>query len=255
MRGGDILALGTNEVPRAFGGQYWEGDTDDGRDYSQNADFTTRVAYEILSDILARLGRANWLRPERTGPVDELVDEAVRTGLLEPKPVCPRDPPSLADRALLLGLIEFKREMHAEMAALISAARRGVPVDQGLLFSTAFPCHECARHIVGAGIRRVYFIEPYPKSRVTEMYRDSIAIDHEDASRVSFRAFTGIAPRLYATVFEMPPRRDAFGNLLEWESSRGRALPRRRERTFGPGERDLLESLQRALDTTLRPDA
>ncbi|MEJ7655371.1 MAG: deaminase [Chloroflexia bacterium] len=45
--------------------------------------------------------------------------------------------------------------MHAEMSALLDAGRRGVPVQGATLYTTTFPCHNCARHIVGAGIDRV----------------------------------------------------------------------------------------------------
>ncbi|MDN3612645.1 hypothetical protein QWZ16_23945 [Vibrio ostreicida] len=26
-----------------------------------------------------------------------------------------------------------------------------------------FPCHNCAKHIVASGIKRVVYVEPYPK--------------------------------------------------------------------------------------------
>jgi len=246
-REGDVVALGTNEVPRAFGGQYWEEDGSDGRDHRRDGDSTKRMTHEIFADLLARLKRQGWLREDKVGSIADLVDQAVRHGLLDKMPAGSDDPPSLADRASLLGIIEFMRAVHAEMASLVSAARRGISVDGGHLFSTAFPCHECARHIVGAGIRRVYFIEPYPKSRVAEMYDDSIAIDEEDKDRVVFRAFTGIAPRLYTTVFEMPKRRGTNGAYLEWDDVKGDALPRRRELLLSPRELDFVEILDVAL--------
>jgi deoxycytidylate deaminase len=44
------------------------------------------------------------------------------------------------------------------MSALLDADRRGVAVQGATLHTTTFPCHNCARHIVGAGIDRVVFI-------------------------------------------------------------------------------------------------
>ncbi len=40
---GDIVALGTNEVPKARGGQYWTDDTDDRRDYHLGYESNNRV--------------------------------------------------------------------------------------------------------------------------------------------------------------------------------------------------------------------
>lgn len=59
---------------------------------------------------------------------------------------------------------------HAEMAALMSCARSGgSPVD-GTLYCTTFRCHNCAKHIVAAGIRSVVYVEPYPKSKAKDLY-------------------------------------------------------------------------------------
>jgi deoxycytidylate deaminase len=239
-RDGDVVALGTNEVPKAFGGQYWDGDNFDARDHRRDGDSTKRMTHEIFADLLGRLLHKGWLRQEMSRPIHELVEHAVRDGLLEKLPAGPSDSPSLAERASLLGILEFMRAVHAEMAALMSAARRGTTVDGAELFSTAFPCHECARHVVAAGIRKVHFIEPYPKSRVAEMYDDSIAIDQEAPNKVVVRAFTGIAPRLYTTVFEMPTRRGAGGAFLDWDAIKNDAVPRRRELALSPREGQFL---------------
>ena len=52
-------------------------------------------------------------------------------------------------------LVEFSRSVHAEMDALISLARSGTKLPAGSnLFTTTYPCHSCARHIVSAGIER-----------------------------------------------------------------------------------------------------
>ena len=69
-----------------------------------------------------------------------------------------------------MDLIEFSRTVHAEMAAIVDAARRGVSVQDCNLYTTTFPCHECAKHIVAAGIRRVVYIEPYPKSQALSLH-------------------------------------------------------------------------------------
>jgi Cytidine and deoxycytidylate deaminase zinc-binding region len=50
------------------------------------------------------------------------------------------------------GLVEFSRAVHAEMDALLSAARKGTSLIASRLFVTIFPCHYGARHIVTAGV-------------------------------------------------------------------------------------------------------
>ena len=44
---------------------------------------------------------------------------------------------------------------HAEMEALLSCARSGVSTRGATLYSTTFPCHNCAKHIIAAGVARV----------------------------------------------------------------------------------------------------
>ena len=79
------------------------------------------------------------------------------------------------------------------------------------MFVTTFPCHYCARHIVTAGLDEVQYIEPYPKSRALSLHKDSIiarlaewrppSSGEKGATKVLFRPFTGVAPRLYARAF------------------------------------------------------
>jgi deoxycytidylate deaminase len=55
-------------------------------------------------------------------------------------------------------LIEFSRAVHAEMhAILLGNQMNGDRVKGGKLFCTTYPCHSCARHIVAAGIKEVYY--------------------------------------------------------------------------------------------------
>lgn len=72
----------------------------------------------------------------------------------------------------------------------------------GSLFTTTFPCHNCARHIVAAGISSVFYIEPYEKSLALDLHHDAIASDSEDCDgRVRFMHFEGVAPRKYQDLF------------------------------------------------------
>jgi dCMP deaminase len=54
---------------------------------------------------------------------------------------------------------------HAEANALAFAARHGVPTDRADLFVTVAPCENCARLLIAAGVRRVWFKEAYRVSQ------------------------------------------------------------------------------------------
>jgi deoxycytidylate deaminase len=202
---GSVVALGTNEVPQYMGGSRWEGDDGPGnRDFELGDRDTNRAQFDELAESLAGSVEARLEElKEEIGDADPEVaarlDEAFATAVAE----LPQD---LRDGGLK-DLTEFGRAVHAEMNALLDAARRGIPVDGCILYSTTFPCHNCARHLVGAGIRRVVFIEPYAKSRADTLHDDAIAVDHSDAgARLTFQPFVGVAPRRYLEMFDAAAR-------------------------------------------------
>ena len=51
--------------------------------------------------------------------------------------------------------------VHAEQNAIAFAARHGVALDGADLHCTHAPCASCARSIINAGIRRVFYATPY----------------------------------------------------------------------------------------------
>lgn len=211
---GEVIVTGTNEVPKSGGGQYWSGDNPDARDFVRGIEASDNYNTALVREVLAALQDAEWLAaPHADTDPDVLVQQAV-------------DNHGPLHSAKVLDLLEFGRIIHAEMAALMTAARRGVSVRKGALYTTTFPCHECARLIVAAGIGRVVYREPYAKSRVGELYSDSIAIEGAPNDlRVVFDTFEGVAPRLFQRVFEAGPRKDkATGAVLDWVGNE--ALPR-----------------------------
>ena len=54
--------------------------------------------------------------------------------------------PNLKDMDFM-DLTEYGREVHAEMDALVSAARGTESVKNCILYCTTFPCHICAKHV------------------------------------------------------------------------------------------------------------
>jgi cytidine deaminase len=126
-------------------------------------------------------------------------------------------------------LIEFIRAVHAEMAVVTDAVRRGVSVADTVLYVTTFPCHHCARHIIAAGVRRVVYVAPYAKSLAEELHGDAICVDPQerdvDRDKVAFEPFVGVGPARFLDLFEMPPRKDkATGIVLPFDPKT--ALPR-----------------------------
>ena len=53
------------------------------------------------------------------------------------------------------------RTTHAEINAIVWAARSGVATEGAEIYGTHGPCLACAKAIATAGLKRVYFIEPY----------------------------------------------------------------------------------------------
>ncbi len=200
---GDIISVGTNEVPRAFGGGYWEAgarDEPDERDHKKGYDSNDKVKKEITKDIVEKLQNQNLLPT----PVSDPEAEQKTYEILE--------------ESMLGSLIEFGRAVHAEADALAAAARMGKSTRHADLFCTTFPCHLCAKQIISSGIRTVTFIEPYPKSRAAELHADAIVIEEDDTKRVFFKPFVGIAPRRYEQLFSMVDRE---GKIIERKDADG----------------------------------
>jgi dCMP deaminase len=78
---------------------------------------------------------------------------------------------------------------HAERTALFAAAKRGLATDGGLLVSTYFPCTDCARAIVLAGVKTVATPRPEFDDPVWgQSFRTSAAILSEGAVEVVYLA-------------------------------------------------------------------
>lgn len=203
---GDIVAVGCNEVPKAFGGLYWAGDKPDNREFRLGVDANDEQKRNVIAETLGILKRAGWLGPEQSGKsIDDLVKEA-----LDPdNPVIPKD-------SKIRNLIEFGRAVHGEMASISDAARRGVSIEGCFMYVTAFPCHLCARHVVAGGITKLLYIEPYAKSLAAELYPDSIAVDggHRFKNQIPFEPFAGVAPRQYMNLFAKGKRKDSDGKVI-----------------------------------------
>lgn len=204
---GEVLVTGTNDVPKPGGGQYWAGDTPDHRDFQLSYETNDRGKLDVVLDVVGRLADAGWLASDRAGVGHR---ELVSAALAE-------DGPLRGSR--ISDLIEFGRIVHAEMAAICTAARRGTSLAGSVLYSTTYPCHECARLIIAAGIRKVVYVDPYPKSQVQMLFADLVTDDPAGApgSKIQMVPFEGVAPRLFPDVFRINQReRDGEGTFEPW---------------------------------------
>ncbi len=198
----EVQALGSNEVPKAGGGTYWEGDDPDGRDFALGRDSNEQRRRAVLLDVVLRLQKAGALAAELKD------SDTIKKFLFD------REDNLIADSQLMDSL-EYGRSVHAEMNAITDAARGGHAIRGCKLFSNTFPCHNCAKHIVASGISEVIYNYPYPKSYASELFADSIEVnpsrnpleclqisgENSVSNKVIFRQFIGIVGPIYSRLF------------------------------------------------------
>jgi deoxycytidylate deaminase len=204
-----VVATGCNDVPAPGGGLYWAG-AGDRRDHALGFDANERHRNEIADEVARHVAAEL-----RLGDADL---ERIRQA---------------CGRTRLLDITEFGRPVHAEMDSLLSCARAGIETIGATLFSTTFPCHNCAKHIVAAGVRRVVYIEPYEGSQAIQLHGDAIRSDDHgaqgdagyDPKKVVFEPFVGVGPRRYFDLFSMklsngyPLKRKSAGKTAPWEKN------------------------------------
>ena len=214
---GEIIALGTNEVPRPGGGIYREGgddpDVPDQREFRFGADEEER-----------RVDTNDRMQREIAREIAEALSAPSRSWLAEG--VAADDLLAVILSTRLGDLTEFGRAIHAEMSAILDAARNGHTVAGSTLYVTTFPCHNCARHIVCAGITSCVFLAPYAKSQAETLHGDALVVAKGGpvGKKIPFNPFVGVAPRRYTEFFSWTRRKDEDGQLLEWVGTK--AVPR-----------------------------
>lgn len=193
---GNVISLGWNDVPQAGGGLYTADNTNDQRCVHHgrkcyNDDHKSRLASSIVNIISQNSG------------ISREVAETLSSKILKETPAG--------------SIIEYSRAIHAEMEAIINVARKqGGSTSGATMYTTTYPCHNCARHIIAAGINRVVYIEPYEKSLAMALHNDAISIDQEVKGKVMFETFEGVAPKRYASFFTYNlKRKDTNGQAIQ----------------------------------------
>lgn len=192
----NILSTGCNDVPAAGGGLYSCESKSDKRCYNNDGCHSDMHKDLVRREIEAVIALSDPLRAA------ELAKQIMKTKKIK-------------------SLIEYSRAIHAEMDAITTMARLANSSTVGkTLYCTTYPCHNCARHIVAAGLKRVVYIEPYAKSLAEDLHGDSIA--HADSTdklkKVIFENFEGTAPGRYTKFFGYSrPRKDERGKPVPYE--------------------------------------
>lgn len=61
------------------------------------------------------------------------------------------------------------RTVHAEANAIVQAARNGVRLEGGMIYTTASPCFACFKLIANSGLTKIVYGEFYRDERIFEM--------------------------------------------------------------------------------------
>ena len=67
-------------------------------------------------------------------------------------------------------------EIHAEMNAIIWAAREGISIKNATIYVTLEPCSDCSKNIIASGIKRIVYDKSYEHTNsdvVTNFIKDN----------------------------------------------------------------------------------
>lgn len=222
-----ILTTGANDIPTFGGGLYWPEMIDDkiqdiegGRDYTIGYDSNADEKQNIIKDIIERFETdfdkiTNKTLKKNKDKISELIFKALNNSKIK-------------------DITEYGRVVHAEMEAILSCARSEINTFKTTLYCTTFPCHNCAKHIVASGIEKVFYIEPYPKSKAFVFHKDSIESSEsskssQEVKKVIFEPFVGVGPRCFFNLFSINlgtgykvVRKESDGTVVNWERKNGR---------------------------------
>ncbi|MFM5167938.1 anti-phage dCTP deaminase [Aeromonas veronii] len=190
---GKIIATGCNDVPEFNGGLYNADSEHDFRCVHRGHCSNDRhkdILKKEIKDILAKSTLAST-------DLESIVEK-------------------ITSDTKIKSLIEYSRAIHAEMDAIVSLSRQTSESTMGAtLYATTYPCHNCARHIVAAGIRKVIYIEPYEKSLALKLHDDSIS-ETEENKKVQFLPFEGVSPNRFEKFFKANGnRKDHEGRVVQ----------------------------------------
>jgi len=231
---GDLISTGCNEVPQAGGGLYWPGN-DDKRDLILGYESNKKQLKSIIDDIAQKM--------QKSGVEQSKIDKTKDL---------------LSHKGELKIITEYGRAVHAEMEAILSCCRNGITTKDCIMYVTLFSCHNCTKHLICAGIKKVIYVEHYPKSFAEKLHGDAIRIKNpnecdDEENKVSFEPFIGISGRRYFDFFSLDwgsgnriKRMDDTGKLIKWEPKKAEFRFKVDSKSHEPNEKNAIEELKKA---------
>lgn len=199
---GDLISIGWNDIPRYGGGLAQSSNQNESTASCKYKGYcnSQKEIDALIEKIINKLQDEEFLKEKNKAETKEKYDNMkklfIKYGFSE--------------------LTEFSRAVHAEMEAILHAARNGFgSLKDSTLYVTTYPCENCVKHILAAGITKVVYVEPYPKSRAIKFFADFIASEDEnDSKKLRFEQFTGISPIIYSKFFRMSSERKTSSGTL-----------------------------------------
>lgn len=66
-------------------------------------------------------------------------------------------------------------EIHAEMNAILYAAKSGISILDSTLYCTLHPCNNCLKNIIQTGIKRIVYLDEYHKTIKEDLFMKFIS--------------------------------------------------------------------------------
>lgn len=120
------------------------------------------------------------------------------------------------------------RSLHAEENAFLQISKYGgVGLENGILFSTASPCELCSKKAFQLGIKKIYYIDPYPGISMSHILgsgnkamRPKVELFFGAVGQAFHRLYDPILPSKDETeVFLAPEKQDPVANLSPQSST------------------------------------
>lgn len=110
---------------------------------------------------------------------------------------CPNECIKRISSELGIKRLEYCRALHAEENAILQSAKiGGMPIENGTIYTTTYPCELCAKKLYQIGIRTIYYTEPYPESISEQVFL-------EDGTKIIERIpFEGVKSNSYFRLFK-----------------------------------------------------
>ncbi|MBC8432757.1 MAG: hypothetical protein H8D96_12665 [Desulfobacterales bacterium] len=127
---------------------------------------------------------------------------------------CPENCFNKISSELGIKRLEYCRALHAEENAILQSAKiGGMPIGNGTIYTTTYPCELCAKKLYQIGIRTIYYTEPYPESISEQVFL-------EDGTKIIERiAFEGVKSYSYFRLFKPVYDKKELSEIERYELS------------------------------------